>query len=237
MPRQGSARRSAAAPARAGVPGPCLVHMPSEPSGSQRSPTVFSGTSFAQVVGAILGKQARGRSLIRPPWPAAATRDENRVGPLPSPRPRPPRHPRTPRRITGDSPFRMRSLTARPASSTCSRAGTGASRSLDFRHRICYGARGQDGFGDATREEERRRAPHLREVVPIGSPCEQRRTCWGSERLHFAPAPGRSSPVVPFACHIGRSIPVPSGQSRSHLRHRRAGRPRRTSLNASREHA
>ena len=60
---------------------------------------------------------------------------------------------------------------------------------LDFRRRICYGARGQDGFRDATREEERRRAPHRGEVVPIGSPCEQRRTCWGSERLHFAPGP------------------------------------------------
>ena len=31
-----------------------------------------------------------------------------------------------------------------------------------------------------------------------------------------------------FACHIEGSIPVPSGQPRSHLRHRRAGRPRRT---------
>src|SRR5918993_80343 len=38
--------------------------------------------------------------LIRPPWPGAATRDENRVGPLPSPRPRPPHHPRTPRGMT-----------------------------------------------------------------------------------------------------------------------------------------
>jgi hypothetical protein len=69
------------------------------------------------------------------------------------------------------------------------RAGTGAAFFLDLRHRICYGARGQDGFRDATREEERRRAPHRGEVVPIGSPCEQRRTCWGSERLHFAPGP------------------------------------------------
>jgi hypothetical protein len=43
--------------------------------------------------------------------------------------------------------------------------------------------------------------PHLREVVPIGSPCEQRRTCWGSERLHFAPGP------QPFL--TGRATPVP----------------------------
>jgi hypothetical protein len=50
-----SAMRSAAAP-RAGVPGPRLVHMPSEPSGSLR----FSGTSFAQVAAATLGKRARG---------------------------------------------------------------------------------------------------------------------------------------------------------------------------------
>jgi hypothetical protein len=59
-----SATRSAAAP-RAGVPGPRLVHMPSAPSGSQRSPAVSSGRSFAQVAGAILGKQARGQNLIR----------------------------------------------------------------------------------------------------------------------------------------------------------------------------
>jgi hypothetical protein len=42
--------------------GPRLVHMPSEPSGSQRSPAVSSGRSFAQVAGAILGKQARGQN-------------------------------------------------------------------------------------------------------------------------------------------------------------------------------
>jgi hypothetical protein len=40
--------------------GPRLVHMPSVPSGSQRSPAVSSGRSFAQVAGAILGKQAQG---------------------------------------------------------------------------------------------------------------------------------------------------------------------------------
>jgi hypothetical protein len=43
--------------------------------------------------------------------------------------------------------------------------------------------------------------PHRGEVVPIGSPCEQRRTCWGSERLHFAPGP------QPFL--TGRAIHVP----------------------------
>jgi hypothetical protein len=96
----------------------------------------------------------------------------------------------------------MRSLTSRASLRyPVSGAGTGASCLLDLRHRICYGARGQDGFRDATREEERRRAPHLREVVPIGSPCEQRRTCWGSERLHFAPGP------QPFL--TGRAIRVP----------------------------
>jgi len=47
--------------------------------GTQRFPTVSSGTSFAQATDAILGKQALGRTLIRPPWPGAATRDENRV--------------------------------------------------------------------------------------------------------------------------------------------------------------
>jgi hypothetical protein len=39
-----------------------LVHMPSELSGSQRSPAVSSGKSFAQVAGAILRKQARGQN-------------------------------------------------------------------------------------------------------------------------------------------------------------------------------
>jgi hypothetical protein len=53
---------SAAAPRERSVPGPRLVHMPSAPSGSQRSPAVSSGRSFAQVVGAILGKQARGQN-------------------------------------------------------------------------------------------------------------------------------------------------------------------------------
>jgi hypothetical protein len=33
-----------------------------EPSGSQRSPAVSSGRSFAQVAGAILRKQARGQN-------------------------------------------------------------------------------------------------------------------------------------------------------------------------------
>ena len=42
--------------------GPRLVHIPSEPSGSQRSPAVPSGRSFAQVAGAILRKQARGQN-------------------------------------------------------------------------------------------------------------------------------------------------------------------------------
>jgi len=42
--------------------GPRLVHMPSEPSGSQRSPGVSSGRSFAQVAGAILRKQAPGQN-------------------------------------------------------------------------------------------------------------------------------------------------------------------------------
>jgi hypothetical protein len=45
-----------------GPPGPRLVHTPSEPSVSQRSPAVSSSRSFAQVAGAILRKQARGRN-------------------------------------------------------------------------------------------------------------------------------------------------------------------------------
>ena len=42
--------------------GPRLVHMPSDPSGPQRSPAVSSGRSFAQVAGAILRKQALGQN-------------------------------------------------------------------------------------------------------------------------------------------------------------------------------
>jgi hypothetical protein len=61
LPRQGPARWSAAIP-RTGVLGPRLVHTPSEPSGSQRSPAVSSGRSLAQVAGVILRKQARGQN-------------------------------------------------------------------------------------------------------------------------------------------------------------------------------
>ena len=111
----------------------------------------------------------------------------------PPPKPRP--HCLDP--VQHDAPFCVLRL---------SRAVAGAFYFLDFRHRICYGARGQDGFGDATREEERRRAPHRGEVVPIGSLCEQRRTCWGSERLHFAPGP---QPF--FTGRARRSRAVPSG--------------------------
>jgi len=45
-----------------GVPGPRLVHTPSEPSGSQRSRAVSISKSFAQVEGAILGKRACGQN-------------------------------------------------------------------------------------------------------------------------------------------------------------------------------
>ena len=42
-------------------PGPRLVHPPPEPSGSRM---VSSGTSFAQVAGAILGNESGERTLI-----------------------------------------------------------------------------------------------------------------------------------------------------------------------------
>jgi hypothetical protein len=42
--------------------GPRLVHMPSEPSGSQWSPAVSSGASVAQVAGLFLGEQAAGQN-------------------------------------------------------------------------------------------------------------------------------------------------------------------------------
>jgi hypothetical protein len=47
---------------RGSAPGPRLVHIPSESSGSQRSPVGSSGRSFAQVAGAILGKQVPGQN-------------------------------------------------------------------------------------------------------------------------------------------------------------------------------
>jgi hypothetical protein len=48
-------------------------------------------------------------SLIRPPWPGAATRDENRVGPLPSSRPSATTSPSNlAPHDPGDFPFRMR---------------------------------------------------------------------------------------------------------------------------------
>jgi hypothetical protein len=49
-------------PRERSVPSPRLVHTPSEPSGSQRSPAVSSSRSFAQVAGAILQKQDRGQN-------------------------------------------------------------------------------------------------------------------------------------------------------------------------------
>jgi hypothetical protein len=73
LPWQGPLTRGAAAPA-SGVPGPRLVHTPSEPSGSQRSPAVSGGRSFAQVAGAILRTQARGRTLIRMRSPRCSER-------------------------------------------------------------------------------------------------------------------------------------------------------------------
>jgi hypothetical protein len=62
LPCQAKVRQPSAAALRAAVPGPRLVHTPSEPSGSQRSPAVSSGGSFAQVAGAILREQARGQN-------------------------------------------------------------------------------------------------------------------------------------------------------------------------------
>jgi hypothetical protein len=57
--------------------GPRLVHMPSEPSGFQRSRTVSNGTSFAQATDAILGKQALGRTLIRMSYALSAGVDSS----------------------------------------------------------------------------------------------------------------------------------------------------------------
>jgi hypothetical protein len=62
LARQGPLRGVRRCPRERGGPGPRLVHTPSEPSGSQWSPAVSSGRSFAQVAGAILRKQARGQN-------------------------------------------------------------------------------------------------------------------------------------------------------------------------------
>ena len=69
--RRGPERRRRPRPGRTGPPslraslGPRLVHMPSEPSGSQWSPAVSSGASVAQVAGLFLGNRPSGRTLIR----------------------------------------------------------------------------------------------------------------------------------------------------------------------------
>ena len=55
-----------------------MVHIPSASSGSQRSPTVRRSPR-SQVRSWRNGLACR--TLIRPPWPVAATRDENRVCP------------------------------------------------------------------------------------------------------------------------------------------------------------
>jgi hypothetical protein len=64
--------------------GPRLVHTPSEPSGSQRSPAVSSGRSFAQVADAILRKPARGQNPDKdeaggssPPRPTTSNNQRN----------------------------------------------------------------------------------------------------------------------------------------------------------------
>jgi hypothetical protein len=59
LPCQARPAMRRAAGSASGVPGPRLVHTPSESSGSQRSPAVSGGRSFAQVAGAILRKQAQ----------------------------------------------------------------------------------------------------------------------------------------------------------------------------------
>ena len=69
------------------------------------------------------------------------------------------------------------------------------------------------GSVDTTRKEERRQAPRLGEVVPIDSlqPAETA----GAGAPPLRPRPPAVPLVVPFACHIEGSIPVPSGQPRS----------------------
>jgi hypothetical protein len=69
VPRRGGPkRRRRPRPGRIGPPclraslGPRLVHMPSEPGGSQWSPAVSSGASVAQVAGLFLGEQATGQN-------------------------------------------------------------------------------------------------------------------------------------------------------------------------------
>jgi hypothetical protein len=62
-----------------------LVHTPPVPSGSQRSPAVSSGTSFAQVADAILGKRACGLNPDKDEvqGDAGARLDLRAAGPLP----------------------------------------------------------------------------------------------------------------------------------------------------------
>jgi len=78
-----------------------LVHMPSEPSGSQRSLTVSSGTSFSQATDAIQGKQAPGRTLIRMRSPIHGTGLAGGTDPRP---PRPASRVLAPARIASRRP-------------------------------------------------------------------------------------------------------------------------------------
>jgi hypothetical protein len=79
---------------------------------------------------------------------------------------------------------------------------------LDFRHRICYGARGQDGFREATREEERRRAPHPWGGGAYWKPLRTAENVLGVGAPPLRPRP----PAVPHrSCH---SRATPQGQAR-----------------------
>ena len=138
-----------------------LIHVWSTPIGSGWFGAVSNGTSFAQVAGAILGKQARGRTLMR-----------------------------------------MRSLTSRASLRYPVQGGTGASCLLDSRHRIWYGARGQDGFRDATREEERRRAPHLRGWCLLEAPANSGERAGGRSASTSPPGPR------PFRTGTGQPEPT-----------------------------
>jgi hypothetical protein len=61
---------------------------------------------------------------------------------------------------------------------------------LDFRHRICYGARGRDGFREATREESGVGRPTLGRSSLLKGPLLTAENVLGvGTRLHLAPGP------------------------------------------------
>jgi hypothetical protein len=75
---------------------------------------------------------------------------------------------------------------------------------LDFRHRICYGARGQDGFREATREESGVGRPTLGRWCLLKGP-----PAYGGERAGGRDAPPLAPGPQPFLTGSKRMPALP----------------------------